>query len=283
MAIFGKSTRPTSGSPKTIRVEFVDGADNSLIGVSDMLPDQLPDTFAIDTSLDIKDQKWSVQKAEPVHKSEFLKTGRLRLVLWRITMGVPADILFSLPTISDDIGSPSGNTIPNEKVFALHEDDWRQTEFVSAQFESEIAEEFADIRQIWDSKGDKAGFEKVHVRKRIPEPMAGCALGLDGLRGALSAQKRFDAVGFLRTAGTIPQSFAWVICENLTVWGIADADGKVLHLCLSGLPGERDAASVSAALGSLTEPYALHFVDWCRMTKVSDATAFKNYFQSLNR
>lgn len=267
------------GSEKLIRVEFINGADNSVIAVSDMPADRLPDTFAIHTTLDIKDQKWGVQNAEPLHKPEFLKTGKLRLVLSCITVGVPADILFSLPTISDDIGGPRGNTIPNENVLALHEDDWRQTEFVSVQFVSEIAEEFADIRQIWDSKGNEPGFERLHVRKRIPEPLAGCALQLSDLRGVLPAKKEFEAVGFLQTPGTIPQSFAWLICENLAVWGIAESDGKVIRLCLRGLPMPDESASVSAAVGSLMEQHHLCFVNWCRMAKLSDSAAFQNYFR----
>ena len=51
-------------SERTIRVELINGADNSIIAMSDMLPAQLPDTFAINTTLDFKDQKWSVQSAE---------------------------------------------------------------------------------------------------------------------------------------------------------------------------------------------------------------------------
>ena len=42
-------------SERTIRVEFVNGADNSVIAVSEMPPDRLPDSFAIDTNLDIKE------------------------------------------------------------------------------------------------------------------------------------------------------------------------------------------------------------------------------------
>ena len=61
-------------SERTIRVEFVNGADNSVIAVSEMPPDRLPDSFAIDTNLDIKDEKWSVVSAEPEQKAQFCKT-----------------------------------------------------------------------------------------------------------------------------------------------------------------------------------------------------------------
>jgi hypothetical protein len=230
-----------------------------MIAVSDMTPAQLPETFAIETMFEIKDQKWSVLSAEPMEKSQYVKTGQLRLVLSRLTLGVPEDVLSSLPTISDDVGSIQGNTIPNDTVFGIHEDDWRQLEFVSVRFISEISQEFADIQQIWGTEKSGPGFKKVHVRTRIPEPLAGLSLCLDQLREIVPSQKRFEAVGFLRTAGTILQSFAWSASGGLVMWGIADSNGKVRRLCLSGLPPPDQAAAISARLAALTNRYELLF------------------------
>ncbi len=279
MSIFEFFRKAAQHSEGVIRVEFINGADNSIIAVSEMPPAQLPDTFAIDTTLDIKDQKWSVQSAEPMEKAQFLKTGRLRLVLCRVTVGMPEDILFSLPTISDDIGSVHGNTLPNDAVYAIHEDDWRQIEFVATRFGSEIDQEFADFRQIWTSEKSGPGFKKVHVRKRIPNPTTASSLHLDDLKGIIPPLKRFDAVGFQRTPGIIPQSFAWSVGRQVVMWGIADADGNVFRLCLSGVPEPDQVTKISAALAMLTDRYRLHLVDWCRTTKIcSDAKAFENYF-----
>lgn len=277
MGVFSFSSR--SGSQRTIRVEFINGADNSVIGVSEMPPDRLPDSFAIDTTLDIKDQKWSVQRAEPEEKTQFLKTGKLRLVLSRLTTVNPANILFSLPTISNDVGKTQGNTLPNEAVFAIHEDDWRQVEFVSARLDSEINQEFADIRQIWISEKKDYGFKKIHVRKRIPEPLAESSLHLDGLRSIIPTQKQFDGVGFKRAPGIIPQSFAWSASLHFVMWGIADPGGKVRRLCLSGLPERDQVARICAALAELTKRHQVHLVDWCRGVRASsDANAFETYF-----
>src|SRR6266536_3546171 len=126
MCILKFFKKATAISERTIRVELINGADNSIIAMSDMLPAQLPDNFAINTTLDFKNQKWSVQSADPSEKTQFLKAGKLRLVLSRLTTVNPADLLFSLPTISDDIGNAQGNTLPNATVFAIHEDDWRE-------------------------------------------------------------------------------------------------------------------------------------------------------------
>jgi hypothetical protein len=278
MSILDFFSKPAQGSERTIRVEFINAADNSIMGVSKMAPAQLPDTFAINTTLDIKNQKWSVASAEPMEKGEFLKTGKLRLVLSPLTSANPADILFSLPTISDDIGNAQGNTPPSETVFAIHEDDWRQIEFVWAQYSPEIEKEFADIRQIWASEKSGPGFKKLHVRKRIPEPLGESSLHVEDLSKVVPPQKRFDSVGFQRTLGTIPQSFAWSAGPHVVVWGIANPDGKIRRLCLSGLAERDQVAPISAALAEMTERYQIYLVDWCRTAKIrSDAKAFENY------
>jgi hypothetical protein len=279
MGIFNFFKKRVRASEQSIRVEFINAADNSVIGTSEMLPAQLPDTFAINTNLDIKDQKWSVQSAEPAEKAQFLKTGKLRLVLSRVTLVNPADILFSLPTISNDIGNSQGDTLPNDAIFAIHEDDWRQVEFVSTQFNSGIDQEFADIQRIWTSERSGPAFKKLHIRKRIPEPLADSSLHLDDLREIIPPGKQFDAVGFLRTRGTIPQSFAWSVCDNFVAWGIVGPDGRILRFCLSGMPDPDEISAISASLAKLTEHHRLHFVDWCRTTKIhSDARAFESYF-----
>jgi len=136
-----------------------------------------------------------------------------------------------------------------------------------------------DIRQIWNSEKAGQGFKKIHVRKRIPYPLAESSLRLDDLRSIMPTQKQFDGVGFKRASGIVPQSFAWSVSLHLVVWGIADPNGKIRCLCLSGLPERDQVARISAALAELTERNQVHFVDWCRtITISSDAKAFENYF-----
>lgn len=280
MGIFNIFKTPSAALEPIIRVEFINGADNSVIGVSNIPCKQLPDTFAINTNLDIKDQKWSVQSADPVDKAQFIKTGNLRLVLSRLSMVNPAEVLFSLPTISDDVGNVRGTTLPNEAIFAIHEDDWRQVEFISATFNPEIHQEFVDIQHVCNSEKSGPAFKKLHVRKRIPNPLAVSSLNLDGLKVIIPSQKRYDGVGFYKTPGTIPQSFAWNCGQQLVLWGIAKDDGKILRLCLSGLPARGEVPAISTALANLTERYQLSFVDWCRTTEIhSDAKGFETYFQ----
>lgn len=282
MGVFNLFKKPPEDPERTIRVEFVNAADNAVVAVSDVPLRQLPESFAIETTLDIKDEKWSVQSAEPAEKAAFAKSGKLRLVLSRLTFANPADILFSLPTISDDIGNVIGNALPNDRSLYIHEDDWRQIEFIADAFSQEIDQEIADIQKIWNSQQNGPGFKKVHVRKRIPEPLENGSLKLADLSETVPPQKRFQAVGFLRKPGSIAQSFAWSVCDDFFLWGVTDAEGGVLRLCLLGFPPADRVTEISAALGALAEQHHLHCVDWCRMTRASAMVEFQNYF-SLHR
>lgn len=88
----------------------------------------------------------------------------------------PQDILFSTPTLNDALPAALGPPIPKEGCCQMHEDDWRQFEFVSSTFAPEIASELEAIDKIWKEEsvpiGDKGtAFRSVHVRKSIPKPL----------------------------------------------------------------------------------------------------------------
>ncbi len=87
----------------------------------------------------------------------------------------PQDILFTTPTLNDALPA-LGQPIPIEGSCQMHEDDWRQFEFVSPSFATEMAGELAAIGTIWKEQsvplGDKGtAFRSVHVRKSIPKPL----------------------------------------------------------------------------------------------------------------
>ena len=270
----------TSCSKKTVHVEFINAKDKSVVAVADMSPERLPDSFAIDTTFTLKDQKWSVESADPIEKNKFVQTGKLRVVLSPITMAPPDDILFSLATISDDISGPRGNALPSERIFALHEDDWRQVEFVSQSFDPEVEQELLDIRNIYKNERDGIGFKKVHLRKRIPNPFKNQPISLPAIEAIFQPKERFEAVGFFRARGTIPQSFAWKLDSNLVLWGLTDNNGNIMCLCISGLPEGENIASFAKLIASFNSQNKVMFVDWCRATKItSDLQAFGAYFQ----
>jgi hypothetical protein len=260
----------------TIRVEFINGRDQSILGVSDMPLAQLPDSFRIRTTLNIAERKWSVSSATPVDKVDFAETGQLCIVLSEIEHAAPKDILFSLPTISDDCGQATGGVLPHEGLFQIHEDSWRQIEFVAQSFHEAIRKELSEIITIYNTERLGVAFKRIHVRNRIREPLSGISLRLEELVRLLPQQKSYEAVSFQQAPGTIPGSFAWQTVHGPVVWGITDDKGNVALLCL-----EHDSVhtqELSDALSRLSEEKGLILVDWCRAAAISGSSeAFREY------
>ena len=88
-----------------IEVRFYEGKSETPFAVSNLPVDQLPDTFEIDTTLHLGDDNWRVIGAEPPQKSKFRTSGKLDLFLAKseVTQIDPRELLYSLPTINDDI------------------------------------------------------------------------------------------------------------------------------------------------------------------------------------
>lgn len=85
----------------------------------------------------------------------------------------PSNIAFTTPTLNDSIPATLPGAAVAPDCLRVHEDDWRQFEFIPAKFKSEADAELADIRVIWDQHSVPVGdsltaFRAVHVRKRIP-------------------------------------------------------------------------------------------------------------------
>src|SRR5688572_27711365 len=121
----------------TIRVELVDAATGTALGVADLPAEDLPDSFAAATTLQLAGADWHVERAEPVTRDDYVASGQLKLVLRKLVYVDPRKILYSLPTLEDAL--PPLRDGDAAAAYAMHEDDWRQVELVAARFEPEIA------------------------------------------------------------------------------------------------------------------------------------------------
>jgi hypothetical protein len=243
-------------SPDRVRVVFVDAADGSEIGRADVPYDQLPETFEVQTTLELGDAQWAVERAEPPTAAQFIRSRGLVLTLRRIELVAPGDILFSLPTICDVVPSTSIDAVAGVRAgLSIAEDDWRQVELVDAGLIDVVHEEFRAIREIYDqhahvdAEGHPVGFRQIHVRTRPGEPLprpvprpAGASLGPVGLHGQ---------------PGAVPGSFT-LAAGPATLYGLADGDD------VSVLAAAGDATEVAAVLGAFMQANALVLVDWCR-------------------
>lgn len=242
-----------------VTVEFVQAGHKEPFGVSKIPIAQLPESFEAGGALDIADKKWSVVEAAPKNKAEFEKSGRLRIVLAPVEVVNPKDILFSLPTINDRM-FPMRKVASLEGVLVIHEDDWRQVEFISEKWASEVEKELQSIRSIHETKRKGMGFTSLHVRKLIERPIDEDALPYERLKKQFAIAKEF--AGFGGQAGgqmaIAENGFAFETTEGHRFFGILNQKRNVVFLCMAGGDGFDEECN------ALMKSFKLLGVDWCK-------------------
>ena len=234
----------------TIHVVLVNAATNSVLGEVDLPAAQLPETFAVSTRLHLGDADWQVVHAEPTTRADYVATGALHLVLRKIEMVDPRTILYSLPTL-ENVAPPTIGPVAG--AIEMHEDDWRQIELIAARFEPEIAAELAAIRTIHAEHRSGPGFTSLHLRERIPAPLAGVALTLAEL--GLAGPPRAVAIGPVSgPRAAVAGGFAFEVANGV-IYGRDDRGVVALGLA----PG-----TDPAPLAAVARTHDLVLVDWCR-------------------
>lgn len=250
MAWFGKKK-------DTIRVEFIENGNEKPFAVSDVPIEQLPDSFELETTFDIGEDQWSVVQAIPDNKDDFVKTGKLKVFLHKIEFINPQNILFSLPTLNDSLfGSEAVDS--TENLLLMHEDDWRQIEFISPRYEAEIAGEINSITGIYQNHRQEAGFDKIHLRNLIEQPLSDKKISVRDLAENFSSVKKYDGFGISETKSKAKNSFAFRVENEIDFYGQMTQDGEILFLCVSGNNDSPDL------MKKISEKYDVIFVDWCR-------------------
>lgn len=216
-----------------VHVVLVDHRNGTTIGETDLEPTALPETFAVSTQLTIGGRQWQVEKAEPVTRDEYVRTGKLRIELAPIVQIDPRRVLFSLPTIENTQPALIEGDAAN--ALDLHEDLWRQIELVDPRYQPQIDRERDAIHAVIREKQGSA-FPRIHVRELIPNPVS-IPDDLPGTRRPLSIGGTLVANGF--ALGEI--------------YG-RSKDGVITELC----------ATNAQALAPIAQQRGLVLVDWTR-------------------
>ena len=235
----------------TVHVQLIDAATSRLLAELDLPPEQLPESFEGATTFFIGDLDWNVEHAEPMTRAEFVASGHLRVVLREVEKVDPKQILFSLPTLEnalpDMIDGDAG------RALAFADDDWRQREYVSARFTPEIQAERADIARVYETHTG-VGFRELHVRKRIPEPLAGVTLAFEDVAAVMRPHTdNRHPIAITGHPGIIAGGFAF-IGVSLSVYGIERENIVRVFAVLGGDP---------APLLPLVTKHQLVDVEWC--------------------
>lgn len=272
---------------KKVEVTIVDADDGSLIAKSSLDPESVPELFDGATTMHFGDIEFDVVEAEPRDRASYSQNGKLTLKVRRAQAVLMAaeDIMYTLPTICNDIGNVVSANTKGKKFFEMHEDDWRQIELISKSLSDKIEFELNGVRQIYTEKLVPPGFfQAIFVRKEVREPLLNCIMSVSHLKAQLKASTEYDGIVYSNSTGMHPggmvqNGFAFDGSGGVTVYGVADAE------CIStcGLKIRRNDDLISAAdsFSSLLTEYDLVLVDWCRVTAVHTKTEVRRYFEAL--
>ena len=245
-------------SPDTsIEVTFIDDATGHVIGVTQLSPEQLPATFAVATTFHLGPQEWQVQTAVPATSAEFCETKQLTLHLRKVEYANPQDILYTLPTLANELpGMAEAPLFPGFEL-SIHEDDWRQNEFLPRAALPLVAQEAAAIERVWTDFGNLTSssvqtFRHLHVRERLGA--SGLSLDLARLQEVLGAS-RPGSVKFQDQPGFVRNGFALQTTTAL-YYGIVE-DFTVTHLCMAVV-----AEDALPEVQAVNQAFDLVFVIW---------------------
>jgi hypothetical protein len=157
---------------RKVQVTLVDDRSGSVLGVTKLDVTALPMSFFASTTMHVHEAEWSVVSADPMTRELYEKTRRLVLRLRPVERVDPRTLLFSLPTICDQLPSDGIGIAADGSEVELREDDWRQIELVAAALVPVVETELAAVRAIHVDERVGPGFRKIHVRSSLPQPIA---------------------------------------------------------------------------------------------------------------
>ena len=165
----------------------------------------------------------------------------------------PKKILFSLPTLCDPAPALDDSVV-TDKARSLHEDDWRQIEFVPAANAAHIRSELAALAIFKQEHRQGSGWDQVYLRKEHPSPFSTLSAQFVDLPTlteyplALSGQK-------VRGGFALADSDGWFI------YGQKTPEGKILELAVQPT-GSQPTQQFARALVQIAHASGTLLVDW---------------------
>ena len=267
-----------------IQVQFIEAGSKRVFAESEIPLADLPDAYTQDSTVHVHGVPWVVLAAQPSKKSEFVKTGRLRVVLSKLCGAGLARTRFFVPTLARVNGELIEEDAFINELFVINRDDWRQREFVSIDQARAIEDELDDIRAIREKKHRGSGYDAVHLRRRIPDPLYPAIVRRETLPAIFGQLCVFEGVAYHGCKGRVARSFAWTAKMGATFWGQEKPQGGLESLCLSidSAVVEDKIEALAGTLAQFTNEANLYFVDWCNAAKLrGDAAAFKACIRAI--
>lgn len=174
----------------------------------------------------------------------------------------PKELLFALPTLHDDIPPVDTSARFTEEPHAalMHEDDWRQDEFVPVGARAFVTETLARLQSHRAVHARGVGFREVLVRSESPVSLETAKIRRDDLRAVLGDTPATPL--YLKSSSTPParvrDGFTFPLPDVGFVYG-CDESGYVTAL---GVTLVGSSFGPVAPLAAMSGRYRLLFVDW---------------------
>jgi hypothetical protein len=241
---------------RKVRVTLVDDRSGSVLGVTKLDASALPASFFASTTMHVREAEWSVVSADPMTRDGYEKTRRLVLRLRPVERVDPQTILFSLPTICDQLPTSEGADANGSEV-GLREDDWRQIELVAASLVPLVEAELAAIRSIYADERVGVGFRKIHVRSSLPQPIADGTVSSEEVL-ALAGARMYLPLRFSGSGRRVTDGVAVRLDGQGALYGLRHGESVAVVGFYPGPP------SGLVELERFADRNGLVVVDWCR-------------------
>jgi hypothetical protein len=183
----------------------------------------------------------------------------------------PTKILFSLPTICDPMPALEEAPAPAGAHW-LHEDDWRQIEFVAVANRDYIQRQLAALAAFKQQHWRGAGWDSVYTRAEHPTPLVATGLYLDKDQGLTTS-----ALTIGEPPRPVRGGFAFSNGSDWFIYGQRAADGQLVQMGLW-----RGNSHISDGMAEILSRFAqaahVMLVDWERGTVV-DTSSVRSVLQ----
>ena len=268
---------------KEIEVIFIDAEGGQACGHTRLGLDTLLERLASPTTFFIRGDLWDLETAEPSTRAELVRRGSAHLTLRRqepIAAAAPVrDLRSSMSSLCGALPPMTGQAmVMRAPYLKLHEDVWRDVEFVADSAQRAITQNFSEIAAVLAEAAKKrtAGFSRCVVRTEPAAPLDGVSISVDELATALGqdADAAYPLVidgpppGRDIPNGLVLGGFAFDIGGGTCVYG-RNVQSQIAELGVYRADGPvPDASRVASALSTLMRTHTLSLVDWRARTQL---------------
>jgi hypothetical protein len=171
-------------------------------------------------------------------------------------------ILFTLPTICDEAPETIQDAgHDNLEAVHLHEDDWRQIEFIANTDLPQIEGEMAAIEDFKRANRAGEGWKNVYIRNERPDGLFPSSLSYSLIDSIPHGPIQALMIETMGRQATVKGGFAVRLSPTLLMYG-RQSRGIIVNLALTTTPDQKESVQYQNLL-ALCKKFNLIIADWC--------------------